>query len=588
MNDQVDEIKQKNNIVDIVGQYVSLKKSGRHHKGLCPFHKEKTPSFLVNDELNLFKCFGCGAGGDVIKFVMDIEGIDFLQALERLAARVGIKLERKKNQFGDVSADLYQLMELVTRYYNWILVESRSGEEARKYLKLRKIDKKVIETYKIGFSLPSWDGLIKYLTQKKGYKPDLLERAGLVIKKQNGGYYDKFRGRIMFPLFDAGGRVVGFTGRVLPGSSKEGEPKYLNTPETEIYHKGKMLFGFHLAKQAIRESKRVVLVEGQMDQISSFISGVTETVAVGGTAITEDQVETIARLAEKIYISLDADTAGYVAMKRLVDLSEKRGLIVKVVQLEGGKDPDEISRNSPVAWKKMVEKAVDVYEFVLNRAFSIYGIDSVDGISKVLGEVIPFLTKIENTIIREVWAKRLAEKIGVSLPSVLSEIDRGRNGRMVGAILKNKEQTSSETKTEKLTKMLIVNLLTKPNLIKMARKVLSGLTGRGGVWKTLTYLLEKGKDGSVAVNLIKDMPAEMRDLANEMYMLADDLEIDEKETKELTVSLAREKIREQRIELSAKLEEAEKKGQTKDEEELLLEMRDLGERENMLFSVDLP
>lgn len=588
MNDQVDEIKQKNNIVDVVGQYVSLKKNGRHHKGLCPFHKEKTPSFLVNDELGLYKCFGCGAGGDVIKFVMEIEGVDFLQALEKLASRVGIKLERTRSLSESKKDDLYEVMDLAMRYYNWLLVKGKSGEEARKYLGSRKISLKIMETYKMGFSLPAWDGLIKYLTQKKGYKIELLERAGLVVKKQNGGYYDKFRGRIMFPLCDAGGRVVGFTGRVIPGLAKETEPKYLNSPETEIYHKGRMLFGFHLAKQAIRESKRVILVEGQMDQISSYVSGITETVASSGTAITEDQIEMIARLAERICVSLDADTAGYAAMKKTVELSEKRGLGVKVVQLDGGKDPDEIARNSPSAWKKMVDLALDVYEFVMNRSIKMYGSETVEGISKVLSEVVPFLAKIDNSVIREVWSKRLSEKLGVSLNSVVSEIEKNRTGKIVNLVTSSKQESSSgETKLDKMTKMLIVNLLTKVDLRIKVKKLFEGLSGVGATWKLLVFVLNS-KEVSDLTQMIKSVPAELVDLANDLYLKLDELELDERQSLEVAVNLAREKIKETRSELYMVLEQAEKAGDEKKEEEVTLRLRDLGERENKLFSIDLP
>lgn len=590
MSDQVDEIKQKNNIADVVSSYVTLKKLGSHQKGLCPFHKEKTPSFTVNEDLGLYKCFGCGAGGDVIKFLMEIEGIDFLEALERLASRVGIKLERKRIQGSGDKEKLIEVMELASRYYAWLLLNSKSGEVAKEYLVGRKISTKVMETYGLGFSLNSWDGLINYLVNKKGYSVELLEKAGLVVRKSGGGFYDKFRGRIMFPLHDASGKVVGFTGRVLPQSAKEGEPKYLNSPETEIYHKGKMLYGFHLAKQAIRENKRVILVEGQMDQISSFVSGMSETVAVGGTGITEDQIEMIARLASKIYLSLDADSAGYAAMKRTVDLAEKRGLSIKVVQLDGGKDPDEIARNSASVWKKMVEEAVDVYEFVMDRAFKTYGITSVEGIGKILSEVVPFLAKIDNSVIREVWSKRLAEKLGVSLGSVQNEIDRNRSGRVGVYVANKKEVVFLETKVDKLTKMLVANLLTKPMLIKTARKMLIDLTGSGGLWKVLAFVLssDTAKNPESPADLIKRMPAELREVANDIYLSTDDVEVDDKEAMDLVVNLAREKIRELRAELSTKREEAEKRGDVGAEEEILLKMRDLGERESGLFSIDLP
>jgi DNA primase len=586
MNDQVEEIKSRNNIADVVGQYVALKKMGRHQKGLCPFHSEKTPSFLVNEELNLYKCFGCGAGGDSIKFLMEIEGISFLDALERLAERVGIKLEKRSGNNSEIKNEMLEVMELTARYYNWILVSGKSGEVARKYLEGRKISNKIIETYNLGFSLSSWDSLITYLTKKKNYSLELLEKVGLVVKKSGGGYYDKFRGRLMFPLQDSAGRVVGFTGRVLPELAKEGEPKYLNSPETEIYHKGKMLYGFYQAKKAIRENKRVVLVEGQMDQISSYASGITETVAVGGTGITEDQMELMARLASKIYVSLDADDAGYAAIKRSVELAEKRGLNIKVVQIDGGKDPDEIARNSAGLWKKMVESAVDVYEFVMEKAIKKNNDGTPEGIGKVLVEVIPFLSKIENIVIREVWSKRLAEKIGVSLNSVLAEIDKSRSGRSVGVVAKKEEKAVSESRIDKLLKNLIGSLLANQDLTKKTKKILRDIEGTGGLWKLLVFVFDNLESGVEIKDFLLTMPTEMQEVCKDIYMSSEEAETNESNVLDLTVKIAREMIRERRTDLAKDRELAEKNGEEEKEKEILLKLRDLDTRENKLFSLD--
>lgn len=586
MNDQVEEIKSRNNIADVVGQYVVLKKMGRHQKGLCPFHSEKTPSFLVNEELNLYKCFGCGAGGDSINFLMEIEGITFLDALERLADRVGIKLEKRGGNDIGVKNEMLEVMELTARYYNWILVSGKSGEIARKYLESRKISNKIIETYNLGFSLGSWDGLINYLTKKKNYSLGLLEKVGLVVKKNSGGYYDKFRSRLMFPLQDSAGRVVGFTGRVLPSLAKEGEPKYLNSPETEIYHKGKMLYGFYQAKKTIREKKRVVLVEGQMDQISSFASGISETVAVGGTGITEDQMELMARLATKIYVSLDADDAGYAAIKRTIDLAEKRGLNIKIVQINGGKDPDEIARNSPGLWKKMVEEAVDVYDFVMKKAIDKFNDGSTDGISKVLVEVIPIFSKIENVVIREVWSKRLAEKLEVSVSSILAEIEKSRSGKTLHTLVKKEEKSVRETKTERLIKNLIASLLVNQGLVKKIKKILREIEGSGGYWKLLVFILDKVSDTVEIKDLIETMPFEMQEVCKEIYMSSEEAENNEANVIDVAVKIARELIRERRSELSKERELAEKSGLEAKESEILLKLRDLDTKENKLFSVD--
>jgi len=525
MEDQVDEIKRKTDIVGVVGAYVALKKSGRHHKGLCPFHSEKTPSFIVNEEMGLYKCFGCGAGGDVIKFLMEIEGIEFREALERLADRVGIKLINRRRDDNDERSKMLEVMDLAARYYHWILMEGNSGVKAREYLKSRKINEKIMETFNLGYAIQSWDGLVNYLIKKKGYKEDLLEKVGLVSRSAKGGIFDKFRGRIMFPLQDSGGKVVGFTGRILPELAKDDEPKYMNSPETILYHKGRMLYGFFQAKKAIREKKRVVLVEGQMDCISSYAAGISETVAVGGTALTEDQVEMLARLAEKIYLSMDADEAGNVAIKRSVDLAEKRGLGIKVVQLEGGKDPDEIARKSADKWKELIENSVDVFEYVMNNSFKKYDVGKVEGIKKITEEVVPFLAKIENGVVREVWAKRLAERLGVATKGVLGEIDKKIIGGKENIKVDNDEENEVEkNRTVKLARRLIGLLIRRREMVEVVAPWFAGVTIPGGEGKLITWLLENRENQFVEA-LVEKIPDELKEVAGEAYMSDDSDEI---------------------------------------------------------------
>lgn len=589
MNDQVEEVKQKVNIVEVVSRYVSLKKMGRHHKGLCPFHSEKTPSFLVNEELGLYKCFGCGVGGDVIKFMMEIEAIDFLDALEKLASEVGVEIVRKKDFRNEQKSSLYELMSLTARYYSWLLESSKAGEVARKYLTDRKINNKVLKKYGIGFSLNSWDSLKNYLVNKKGYQIDLLEKAGLVVRKNSGGHYDKFRGRLMFPLCDSSGKVVGFTGRVIPGLGKSSEPKYLNSPETEIYHKGKNLFGFHIAKQAIREKKLAVLVEGQMDQISSYMAGVSETVAVGGTGITEDQIEMLARLAETIVVSLDSDSAGYAAMKRTVHLAERRGMNTKVVLLDGGKDPDEIARKSPNLWRSMVDNAVGVYDFVVNRAFEQNDAEKIDGLTKILDEVGPFLKDIENKVVKEVWLKRLAAKLGVSFENVVTEVEK-KTGRLSNALLVNQKSDKEVvlSKVDKLTKMVVANLFLRPTLRKEINRVLEGMDGSGAIWKLLVFVLKQDlEEGVEPEKIMSTIPSELRSVATDIYMELDDNKMEDKEVMELVANLAREKIKAERTNITEMMNKASRLGDKIEEEKLFLRLRDLGEREKKLFSIDL-
>ncbi|KKT84620.1 MAG: primase protein [Candidatus Collierbacteria bacterium GW2011_GWA2_44_99] len=548
MEDQVEEVKRKTDIVGTIGQYVSLKKMGRHHKGLCPFHAEKTASFTVNEEMGFYKCFGCNNGGDVIKFLMEIEGIDFRDALERLADKAGVKLITKKYEGGEQKQKLLEVMDLTARYYHWLLTEGKSGEKARKYLTDRGIGEKLIKTF--------------------------------------SGYFDKFRGRIMFPLLDAGGRVVGFSGRILPVLEKENEPKYLNSPETEIYHKGRMLFGFYQAKQAIREKKRAVLVEGQMDLISSFGAGVSESVAVGGTALTEDQVEMISRLAKTIYLSFDADEAGLLAIKRAVEMAEKRGLDVKVVQIEGGKDPDEIARKYPNKWKEMVEKAVDVYDFVMTKAMQRYDKNNVHGIKKITEEVVPFLSKIENSVVREVWIRKFADKLGVEVGIVKDEVERFKMGKKTQekATTFNNAVEVVENKTEKLIRRLVGGLLVFPGVRDRIKTWFNKIDLPGASGKALKLVVEQ--EEADPGKIIENVQAELKEVLQEAYMIGGESEnTTEKDVLDLAIQLIREAIREEKKKLMAEMEMARKEGLETEEDSLFAKLNDLNIEENKIVSL---
>jgi len=585
MEDQVDEIKRKTDIVGVIGAYVTLKKMGRHHKGLCPFHSEKTPSFMVNEEMGMYKCFGCSAGGDIIKFLMEIEGIDFREALERLAEKAGVKLINRRRDDNDERTKMLEVMDLAARYYHWLLVEGNAGKAAREYLTARKISAKLMETFNLGFAMQSWDSLTNYLIKKKGYKEELLEKVGLVSRKERGGVYDKFRGRVMFPLQDAGGKVVGFTGRILPSLAKEDDAKYMNSPETPLYHKGRMLYGFFQAKKAIRDKKRVVLVEGQTDCISSYAAGITETVAVGGTALTEDQVEILARLADRIYLSMDADEAGSVAIKRSVELAEKRGLSIKVVQIEGGKDPDEIARNRPDKWKELVENSVDVYEYVMNSAFKKYDVSKVEGVKKITEEVTPFLAKIENGVVREVWARRLAERLGVATKGVMGEIDKKISGKQeINSANNVKESNVEENRVVKLSRRLIGQLILRQEAVGVVAPWFAGVSVAGAEGKLISWLLEN-RESQPIEELVKMIPNELRNVAGESYMAEDSAEIPgQKEVEDAAVQLLREIIRDRKKELMEEMNKARQEKNEEKEDEIFTKLNELNKKESKVIA----
>jgi len=557
MENQVEEIKKKINIVNIVGEQVALKKKGKNFVGLCPFHGEKTASFMVNEELQIYKCFGCSKGGDVYKFLMETEGLDFPEALEKLADKAGVKLVKRVSEGHDSKRELIVVHDLAAEYYHYLLTKHPAGEAARRYLKERGIKEKLIETFRLGYALPEWDGLVRYLVDKKGYKPEVLIAAGLAVG--NGKrLYDRFRGRVMFPLLDISGRVVGFSGRVLPGA-KEDEAKYINSPETEIYHKSKTLFGLTVARNDIKKKNRVVLVEGELDMISSFAAGVTETVAIKGSALTTEMMGILSRLTNTFILALDADAAGEAAMKRSIEEAEKLELSIKMVEIVGGKDPDEIARNKPREWVEMVEKAAPVYEFFFNKAVGKWGTDSVEGVGRVVREVVPYLAKVENGVIREVWARKLAEKVGVDKARVWEEIEKIRSGR------REKKVETSEKPSEAAAKhrfdLQIVGLLlfSAEGLREKIKKELVGLPIVGAAGKLVETILESGR-ALKAEQFIAALPQELRSLAEEAYLIGSGGEDDDKDVKRLVLEWARRVIRGERNRLTGLIKKGEEAG----------------------------
>ena len=565
--DQVEEIKRKVNIVSVVSEYVTLKNTGRNHKGLCPFHGEKTPSFMVNEELQIYKCFGCGVGGDVIKFLMEVEGLEFVEALEKLAKRAGVKLQRiGNNGQNDEKRRMLEIHSLAAEYYHYLLTEHKIGEVARKYLLNRGLGEKVWKTFKLGFSLPTWEGLSKFLVSKKGYGEKELVDAGLGIRGSKGGIYDRFRGRIMFPLQDSGEKVVGFSGRVIPEFANDNEPKYINSPETLIYHKSQMLFGLSQARQAIREKKRVVVVEGELDMISSFVAGVTETVAIKGSALTEEMVERLARLCNLVILALDADEAGEEALRKSVEILENRGLDVKVVYWSGSKDPDEIAKRNPVLWRRLVEKTISVYEWIMKKAFDKWGMETPENVKNIVKMTVPYLSKIENRVVAEVWVKRLAKKLEVSKDRVWEEVEKNRRSGEVGkkheifgeVSHKNGKQNIEEVnnKTDKLTERLLTVLFQLEGDEKgLVKKILTGVSLEGATGKLLNNWVESEK-GKIS-SWIRKLPDELKTVAEKCYINEKEDDLGEKEVIRLTMDLVRERLHTERIGLINRLKTEE-------------------------------
>ncbi|MBI1977073.1 MAG: DNA primase [Candidatus Omnitrophica bacterium] len=408
----IEQIRDRADIVEIVSGYVSLKKTGRNFKGLCPFHHEKTPSFLVSSEKQIYHCFGCGEGGNVLSFLMKMERTTFPETVEFLADRLGIPIPQTKTAAaGNASSqELYDANGLAARYYHEILLRSAQESVVRRYLAKRGISKEMITKFQIGFAPDQWEGLIHF-AKAKGVSLSSLVRAGLALQKENGGHYDRFRNRLIFPIFDLRGRAVGFGGRVL---DEEGTPKYLNSPETEVYQKGRQLYGLWFAKEPIREKDAVLIVEGYMDLIALYQHGVDFVTATCGTALTAEQIRLLKRFTHRVIVVYDGDKAGQMASLRGLDLLLEEGCQVRLMDLPAGQDPDDFVRASGAAvFRQKMQEAKDLLEYKLGLLMREKDIRDPYQKSQLAREMLATIHRVESPVSRGEYLKQLSERIHV-------------------------------------------------------------------------------------------------------------------------------------------------------------------------------
>lgn len=423
----IDEIKARLDMVELVQTYLKLQKAGINFKANCPFHAEKTPSFFVSPARQTWHCFGCGKGGDMFKFVMEIEGLEFPEALKLLAGKAGIQLKREDPRIRSERNRLYDVCEEAARLFE----KSLSLTPAVKaYLKKRGIADETIQRARIGFAPASWDFLLKKLMEK-GFSREEVERAGLAVKSEDrGSWYDRFRFRIMFPVTDANGRVIGFGGRIFetPGvkkSDKE-EAKYVNTPQTLIYDKSRVLYGLDAAKQVIREKNQVVVVEGYMDCIMSQQAGVLNTVAVSGTALTPHQLRMLRRLTNTMVSSFDTDLAGDSATRRSLALAAEFEFERRIAVIPSGKDPADAVLENPSEWLEAVAGAKPVVDFYFEKAFRDNDAATPQGKKTIGALLLPFVAELANEIERSHWISELARRLNVAEGAVWQELKRVR------------------------------------------------------------------------------------------------------------------------------------------------------------------
>ena len=415
----IDAVRQNNDVVDVVGQYVHLTRKGRNYFGLCPFHNEKSPSFSVSPDRQIFHCFGCGVGGNVYTFLMKIEGIGFKEAVEQLAERANIQLPTLENSADlakeELKAKVYKINEFTAEFYHQNLYKptAKSGQE---YVKKRKLTNETLETFRIGFS-GRFDELYKALKAQGFAEKEILE-SGLVIKNDRG-YIDMYRNRLIIPICDVRGRVIAFGGRVLDDS----KPKYINSPENVVYSKGRHLFGLNVAKNDCK--KKLIIVEGYMDVISLHQRGITNVVAALGTALTEQQGWLLRKSTEQVILGFDADGAGQTAIARSMEILQKMGCDMRVLQIEGAKDPDEfIVKYGEGRFKLAVDNAISLVEFKVKNLKKDINIENASDKIKFLNEIAKILAKVDNTIEREIYIEKIAKRYNISKEAIYAEVNK--------------------------------------------------------------------------------------------------------------------------------------------------------------------
>jgi len=416
----LDQIQDRCDIVELVQQYLPLRRAGRSFKSCCPFHTEKTPSFWVTPDKQIFHCFGCGAGGNVFTFLMKIEKLDFREAVRRLADRAGVVIpeDEQYRKTRDEHAPLYEANRLAAEFFIRFLRESHADSPARRYIARRGLSERARTDFKVGYSPNEWDRLIRHFSGK--FTPELLERAGLALKKQGGGWYDRFRGRLMFPITDAKGRVVGFGGRVLDDST----PKYINSPETAVYQKGRTLYGLYEALDGIRENDRIIIVEGYTDVTACFEAGCAYAVSSSGTALTTDQIRLLKRYTRRVTVLFDADQAGRMATLRGLDLLVEEGCDVDVAAMPQGHDPDSYVKDfgAEKFRAQVIGAARPLFEYKYGLLARQYDASKVGGKAQIAGEMLGTICRIPNEVLKAGWVRELSGRLHIPEDALLAEM----------------------------------------------------------------------------------------------------------------------------------------------------------------------
>jgi len=554
----INDVRQSNDIVDVISQYVHLKRSGRNFFGLCPFHNEKSPSFSVSPDKQIFHCFGCGVGGNVFSFITQIEGINFVEAVQMLAERANIQLptlqDNGDSQREELKAKVYKVNEFTAEFYHQNLYKPQA-KIAQEYVKKRQLSNETLKSFKIGFS-GKFDELYQEL-KKQGFGEREILESGLVNKNERGQYIDRYRNRLMFPICDARGKVIAFGGRVLDDS----KPKYINSPENVVYSKGRNLFGLNVAKKG--DLKRILIVEGYMDVISLHQRGITNVVAPLGTALTEQQGWLLRKNSEQIILSFDSDEAGLKAKLRALDILQNMGCDLRILQMEGAKDPDEyIIKYGNARFNNLVDKALSIIEFKVKILKKDLNLENTNDKIKFLNEIAKLISNVNNTIEREVYIEKIAKEYDISKEAIYAEVNKltyknVKNEKIlekpkpVVTHIKREEKVISEAVKRRENTVIALLLMGDLNIFEILRQNIKVEDFQDEVNKKIAQkLYEEFEKGNSNINAIIDNLEQ--DEQNQITMImSEDYEITdiEKAIDDVVQAYEREKLNTRKFEI---------------------------------------
>ena len=583
----IDEIRQSNDIVDVISQYVRLKRSGRNYFGLCPFHNEKSPSFSVSPDKQIFHCFGCGVGGNVFTFLMKIEGISFIEAIQNLAERANIVLPKLENneESGkeELKAKVYKVNEFAAEYYHKNLYLP-TAKIAQEYVKKRKLSNETLKSFRIGFS-GKFDELFKEL-KKQGFGETEILESGLVNKNDRGQYIDRYRNRLMFPICDVRGRVIAFGGRVLDNS----KPKYINSPENIVYSKGRHLFGLNVAKKGQGMLKKLLIVEGYMDVISLHQRGITNVVAPLGTALTQQQGWLLRKNAEQIILSFDSDEAGLNAKIRALEILQNMGCDLRVLNMEGAKDPDEyIVKFGNARFTNLIEKALSVVEFKVKLLKDKLNLENINDKIKFLNEIAKIISKIDNNMEREVYIDKISKEYDISKEAIYSEVNKLTYSKKSDEKVLEKKKPVLVHKNENIVQIseavkrrentiLSILLTENINFFEVIKQNMKPEDFKDELNKKIAKkLYEELEKGNSNINAILDeMTGEEQNHITEIMAMDYEIEDMEKAIDDTMQSYEKEKLNQRKLEiielLEKQTEEEQKKSLEKELNDIIIKL----------------